>query len=279
MPLYPNGRAPKHALVDVRGCFSEPLMARKALWVKQEYDASHSDSITFNQIYRFIGNAADYAVGYQDWRSGDDRSGGLEFGASQYYVAGVDAAGGPSSAIIGQSNHGDWDYPAIDWACANVADRRALALQVGIVHNIRDESWHATALGSSQVPESDLPTLANFGMAAVAQDDGFDERDLADLLDELSDLRSIKLYALPGGWVWVGPGGRSWVVPGVEYAVLAAYLRVAPARPTPLSQAAFDFLTTQFLPTLSPEPANSALDRVLALSQTQVFQMIERMEV
>jgi hypothetical protein len=276
MPLYANGRAPKRALVTVHGCPATPDMARRVLYTKRVYDASHSDELQINQIYRFIGNASDFAVGYQDWRNGTDRSGQLEFGASQYYVAGVAAAGGPSAATIGESNHGDDEIGAVDWSCVHVADRRAIAREAGLIHNIPSETWHAAGIG---VITADLSGFAGLEPVAVAPDDGFDERDLADLLGELEQLRSIKLYALPGGWVWVGPGGRTWVVPDVAYAVLADYLKAASGIPIAVSQEAFDFATTQFLPTLNPDPSNGALDRILALSQAEVLTLIEQMEV
>lgn len=141
---YGNGRAPKSALVKVENMWVTPEMAPKVRFLAK-YCRDRGVSFRGNQGYRWVGNANDYTVGYWDQINGTDRSGDLEFGASQYYVAGVAGAGGASAAIIGFSNHGlgrsiDVGSEGPDW----LAVRDEGARLVGLKRDVQGETWHYT---------------------------------------------------------------------------------------------------------------------------------------
>lgn len=104
-------------------------------------------------------------------------------------------------------------------------------------------------------------------------DDMYDDIAKAALYAELEQLRPIKLYQWGTGLIWVGPGGKEWVVPNQDYVVLAAYLKQAPSQPIVINDGMHTFVTTQFLPGLSPDPANERIEAILRLSEAEAAQM------
>lgn len=138
--MYPNGRAPASALVEVFGCVASPDMARRVAATKRDYENEVGDPLIVNEIYRTY----DQQV-YQKQRWTN--------------------LGFPGNAAApGYSNHGNWDIGAVDWSSNNVGARESIALRYGLVHDISNESWHATKRSEGTRP---LPELADFGLAGL----------------------------------------------------------------------------------------------------------------
>jgi len=138
--VYPNGRAPASALVNVFGCLASPDMARRVAATKRDYEAEVGDVLIVNEIYR-------------------------TYDEQVYQKARWTALGQPGNAAApGYSNHGNWDVGAVDWSSNNVAARRSIALRYGLEHDIANESWHATKRSDGTRP---LPELADFGLAGL----------------------------------------------------------------------------------------------------------------
>jgi hypothetical protein len=144
MAMYPNGRAPASALIRIYGCVASPDMARRVKYVKEEYDRTHADNLSINEIYRTY----DQQV-YQKERWTN--------------------LGQPGNAATpGYSNHGAWDIGAVDWSSIDIVGRREIAARVGLIHNISNESWHAAAIGTITV---DLPSLDGLNSVELEGDE------------------------------------------------------------------------------------------------------------
>lgn len=161
MALYPNGRAPSSALVEIYGCVASPDMARRVKYVKDEYDRTHGDNLSINEIYRTF----DEQVRQKDrW---------------------TDLGQPGNAATPGYSNHGAWDVGAVDWSSIDIDGRREIAARVGLIHNIPNESWHAAAVGPINVP---LPSLAGLNITEIPEDDMYDDKARAELVKLLETI-------------------------------------------------------------------------------------------
>jgi hypothetical protein len=140
MPLYSNGRAPASALVNIFGCVASPDMARRVAATKRDYEREVGGVLIVNEIYRTYDEQVRQKARWT-------------------------ALGFPGNAAApGYSNHGNWDVGAVDWSSDNIGARRSIAARYGLIHDIANESWHATKHNEGTHP---LPELADFSFAGL----------------------------------------------------------------------------------------------------------------
>lgn len=170
---YPNGGAPKSALVQYGGSWFFEDVARRVKWVVDTYHANRTgpgNYIKVTQGYRFRGEPSDIPLGQKPEAKDESNADQTTTGdANQSYEWGRDLAGFTSASPIGTSAHGanPGDSPwggAVDMDADDVDYRTSLFAQVGMTRTaMPTESWHYAVSGPSSVAlpeledEDDMP--------------------------------------------------------------------------------------------------------------------------
>lgn len=135
---YPNGQAPRSALVLFEGVWVSPDMAARLGYAFPRIRARGA-TISLTEGYRWLGAPSDRAIGRRGGRASETSDGT----SNQFYQKGREDGGfTPSAATPGGSNHGKGN--SVDTDCSSISIRDEEFEKVGLRRDIASETWHAT---------------------------------------------------------------------------------------------------------------------------------------